>query len=214
MALQFILVNDASPGAVVDAGMTSDETDITSTLGWVGTTGTFSSTLDVTGNSTFGGTVGVTGNVAVNTDKFTVAAASGNTLVAGTFEATGAQTLTGATSCASTLGVAGVASFAAGVAFGGTENAACHGAQVVPITKGYQGYTTDATSAIAATLADGAVGQRLFIKLTAKDTNNMVVTPANLTGGTTLTFDATGEYCELMFIGTSGVMLYGTCTLA
>lgn len=48
------------------------------------------------GNTAIAGTLAVTGNVAVNTDKFTVAAASGNTLVAGTLAVTGASTLTGA----------------------------------------------------------------------------------------------------------------------
>jgi hypothetical protein len=40
-------------------------------------------TLGVTGAATVGGTLGVTGNVAVNTNKFTVEAATGNTAVAG-----------------------------------------------------------------------------------------------------------------------------------
>lgn len=37
----------------------------------------------------FGSTLGVTGDFAVNTDKFTVAAASGNTLIAGTLDVAG-----------------------------------------------------------------------------------------------------------------------------
>jgi hypothetical protein len=40
------------------------------------------------GNTVVGGTLAVTGNVAVATNKFTVAAASGNTLVAGTLAVT------------------------------------------------------------------------------------------------------------------------------
>lgn len=47
------------------------------------------------GNSSVGGTLGVTGNFAINTDKFTVAAATGNTVVAGTLSVTGAITATG-----------------------------------------------------------------------------------------------------------------------
>ncbi len=43
------------------------------------------------------------GNIAINTNKFTVARATGNTLVAGTFEATGASTLTGAVGCAASI---------------------------------------------------------------------------------------------------------------
>lgn len=44
-------------------------------------------------NRVFAGTLGVTGDFAVNTDKFTVAGATGNTLVAGTFDSTGIATL-------------------------------------------------------------------------------------------------------------------------
>jgi hypothetical protein len=42
------------------------------------------------------GATDYTGNVSVNTDKFTVAAASGNTAVGGTLAVTGASTFTGA----------------------------------------------------------------------------------------------------------------------
>ena len=62
---------------------------------------TLSSTLGVTGAATLSSTLGVTGNLAVNTNKFTVAASSGNTLAAGTLDVTGAATLS------STLGVTG-----------------------------------------------------------------------------------------------------------
>jgi hypothetical protein len=57
--------------------------------------------LTVTGAATLSSTLGVTGNFAVNTNKFTVAAATGNTVVAGTLAVTGATTLS------STLGVTG-----------------------------------------------------------------------------------------------------------
>lgn len=203
MALQMIYVDDAAPGAAGNAGLTyNGTTTITSSKIIAGTAMTMSSTAAITGAVTCGATLAVTGNVAVNTNKFNVTASSGNTAIAGTLAVTGAQTLTGVTT------------HAAGVAFGGTENAAAHGAQVVPITAMYSGWTTDATSAIAATLADGAVGQLLMIKLTLKDTNNMVVTPANFNDGTTLTFDATGEYAMLMFIGTGWTMVAGTATVA
>ena len=43
----------------------------------------------------FTNTLGVTGDFTVNTDKFTVTAASGNTLVAGTLDVTGATEVTG-----------------------------------------------------------------------------------------------------------------------
>lgn len=51
-------------------------------------TGTFSAS----GAVTFSSTLALTGDFAVNTNKFTVAASSGNTLVAGTFTSTGAGT--------------------------------------------------------------------------------------------------------------------------
>ena len=85
-----------------------------------GTTGTFSSTLSATGdfavntnkfavtaasgNTVVAGTLDVTGDVAVNTDKFQVTAASGNTVVAGTLAVTGATTLTGALTAPSITG--------------------------------------------------------------------------------------------------------------
>ena len=48
-----------------------------------------SSTLQVTGAATMLSTLDVTGNLSVNTDKFTVVAASGNTNVAGTLNSAG-----------------------------------------------------------------------------------------------------------------------------
>lgn len=41
-------------------------------------------------NATIGGTLGLTGNLTINTNKFTVTAASGNTVVAGTLDVTSA----------------------------------------------------------------------------------------------------------------------------
>jgi hypothetical protein len=55
-------------------------------------------TLDVTGATTLSSTLDVTGNLAVNTNKFTVAASSGDTLAAGTFTATGGVVATSLTS--------------------------------------------------------------------------------------------------------------------
>ena len=61
---------------------------------------TAATTLTASGASTLTGavsclsTLDVTGNVAVNTHKFTVAAASGNTVVAGTLAVTGVATFT------------------------------------------------------------------------------------------------------------------------
>ena len=54
--------------------------------------------------------------------------------------------------------------------------------------------------AATATLADGEVGQIKTLKMTV-DGGAMVVTPANLTDGTTLTFNRVGQWITLQFLG-------------
>ena len=97
---------------------------------------------------------------------------------------------------------------------GGANVAARSGATVVPVTNLYSGYTTNATAAIAATLANGVAGQMKIIKLVTKNTNDMVLTPANLADGTTITFDATGEVAVLVFDGTNWQVVYTNATVA
>jgi hypothetical protein len=83
------------------------------------TAAAFTGTLDVAGN------VVLDGNITVNTNKFTVVAASGNTAVGGTFSAAGATTLsstlnvTGAAVFSSTLNVTGAVVFSSTVAASG-----------------------------------------------------------------------------------------------
>jgi hypothetical protein len=60
--------------------------------------------LAVTGTSTLTGATGVIGNFAVNTNKFTVAAASGDTVIAGTLGVTGTVTASGNLSASGILG--------------------------------------------------------------------------------------------------------------
>jgi hypothetical protein len=77
----------------------------------------FDSSLDVAGAATLGSTLAVVGNFSVATDKFTVAAASGNTVIAGTLDVDGAVDLgnildvAGAVDFASTLNVDGAVDF-------------------------------------------------------------------------------------------------------
>jgi len=71
------------------------------------TAAAFTGTVDVAGNVT------LAGNITVNTNKFTVVAASGNTAVGGTFSAAGATTLS------TTLNVTGAAVFSSTVAASG-----------------------------------------------------------------------------------------------
>lgn len=126
---------------------------------------------------------------------------------------TGASLLVGAVSASA--GITGdITGDVTGLAIqGGAAVAASSGAVVVPITTLYSGYTTNDTGAIAATLADGEVGQMKIIKLETLDTSSMVLTPANFNNGTTLTFDATGEISVLVFVGTGWEIIYNTATI-
>lgn len=89
--------------------------------------------------------------------------------------------------------------------------AATSGDVVVPVNTLFSSYTTNATAAIAATLADGVAGQMKIILLTTKVTSDMVVT---FNSTATLTFDTTGDVAILVFNGTDWVVIYATATLA
>lgn len=60
-----------------------------------------------TGNADFYGIVNITNDLNINTNKFNVASATGNTLIAGTLGVTGQTTLTGALDLNNTLNVSG-----------------------------------------------------------------------------------------------------------
>ena len=72
-------------------------------------------------------------------------------------------------------------------------------AQVAHITSAVT--EVDATSAVGnLSLADGAEGQiKTFINVSTSGTNNVVITPTNLRGGTTITLNAEGETVTCMF---------------
>ena len=101
----------------VDAGTVSNNTlrwDNTAKK-WVESSALTNDATNIatTGNLSIGGATTSTGNLTVGSNKFTVTAASGNTLVAGTLGVTGATTLSntlgvsGATTLSSTLAVTG-----------------------------------------------------------------------------------------------------------
>jgi len=71
-------------------------------------------TLGVTGAATVGGTLGVTGNVAVNTNKFTVDAETGDTAVAGTLGVAGATSLANLSYSGTLTGGTGVINIGSG----------------------------------------------------------------------------------------------------
>ncbi len=65
----------------------------------------------------------------------------------------------------------------------------------------------------ALTLADGYEGQRKTLIMTA-DNNDGVLTPTNLFGGTTITFNDVNDWAELKFANGEWMMIAGTATLA
>jgi len=205
MAYQIVAVNDASPGACVDVGLTwNGSTTLTSTRAFSGTS------ITLTG----GITGGASSDITLNTDKFTVDATNGNTLIAGTLEVTGATTQTGKLTC-STIEVTSTATFDGDVVLGGESHAATDGSIVISSEGIYDGYTTNSIWDITATLADGVgAGQIKAIKLETKDTNDLIVTPINFADGTTITFDATGEVALLMWDGSAWRVIYTNATVA
>jgi hypothetical protein len=101
-------------------------------------------------------TLGVTGDFAVNTNKFTVAAASGNTVVAGTLGVTGATTLS------STLAITGDVAvntnkFNITAASGNTTIAGTLGVTGAVTGASFSGVGTALTALNASNLASGTV---------------------------------------------------------
>ena len=75
-------------------------------------------------------------------------------------------------------------------------------------------YFDSTLGASTSTLADGAIGQRMTLKMLV-DGGDQVLTPANLLDGTTITFDDAGDSAELLFDGTNwGVVGTSTATVA
>jgi hypothetical protein len=143
-----------------------------------------------------GGTLGVTGDVAVNTNKFTVAAASGNTVIAGTLGVTGATNLsstlgvTGATTLGSTLAVTGAGTFSSTLTAGASTlaSASITGATTVGGTLGVTGVTTlsgSSAHAGAATFSStvNVTGATTLTSLTAS--GNSTLTTLTTTGAAT-----------------------------
>lgn len=231
MAYQIVAVNDASPGACVDVGLTWNGSDtLTSTEAISGTSLTLSSTL----------TGGVDTDIALNTDKFTVDAGSGNTLIAGTLAAGGSITLgagadligsgtsditintdkftvagdTGNTVIAGTCSIAGVLTMTEAVGFGATIEASAHGAYAIPIDEMVTNVSTNFTADLDATLADGEAGQLKVVILDTDGGNDVVITPDNFGNGTTLTLDTASDYAVFAFDGTEWWAISHSGTIA
>ena len=80
-------------------------------------------------------------------------------------------------------------------------------AEAIDVTKSITHINTTA-GAHAGTMANGTNGQIKILTMIVKGgSNNSVVTPANLTGGTTITFDAVGDTATCLFTNNSWVVL-------
>lgn len=88
----------------------------------------------------------------------------------------------------------------------GAHTTSVAAAGAIPITNFYSTLDSNA-GATTATLADGAVkGQLKKIQMIV-DNGDVVVTPANLSGGTTITFADAGDFALLVFDGTNWVAI-------
>lgn len=68
--------------------------------------------------------------------------------------------------------------------------------------------TFDTTAeAFSYALPDGLEGQRIIMSMIVDGGNDAVITPANFTNGSTLTFADAGDTCELIFLNSSWVVL-------
>jgi hypothetical protein len=158
-----------------------------------GTTGTLSVARGGTGITSFGAGIAT----------FLGTPSSANLKAAVTDE-TGSGALVFATSptlVTPTLGVATATSVATGPVFGTIQSLS--GAGAVNLTTLTTAFTSTATGN-ALTLADGTAGQLKMIVYVAEaaGADTGILTPTNLGGFSTITFNAVGDSCLLQFIGT------------
>ena len=171
---------------------------------WQLADGTAASKVDKDGHATFAnltssGTTELTGNVSVNTDKFNVTAASGNTTIAGTLGVTDATTLSAATQINATLTATGLATLSGGVAAatgnitttsGNITSTSGHlyvPGSVVQVqcyqTIQYGEQTPTANVGMAIMVDDGSGGtENVAVSLTPKSTNSKIMVDVNWFG--------------------------------
>jgi len=102
-----------------------------------------------------------------------------------------------------------------GLVFGGKDSINASGA--IPVTSLFTVVGPDGSAGSAATaltLANGTAGQMKVLKYQdGTATTNAVVTPANLVGYSTLTFNLKSEYAILISDGSSWHVVVSTATL-
>ncbi len=190
MTLQIITVDDAAPGACSDAGITTDGTTVTNSKNWINTgtmtiteATTCSSTLSIAGNVVSNISLGAgydligssTSDIAINSNKFTVAGATGNTVVAGTAE------------------------FQSSVQRPVYNAPVDSGAVAADPTMRFITYTTNNTADLDVSLGAGVPGAEITIQLFADGGKNIVITPDVLWQYSTITLSDVGHYVTLLF---------------
>ena len=107
-----------------------------------------------------------------------------------------------------TVTTTGVVNAGAAIIFSGIETIAAGGTTTAAdLTKSLHSVDADAGGDIV-TLADGTIGQIMtFVCVSA--TGVLTLTPANLAGGTSVTFNAAGESVILQFVDTNWYILGG-----
>jgi hypothetical protein len=109
-----------------------------------------------------------------------------------------------------------VTGYVTGLMFGGTpEEINSDGSLSVSVLLSIVGPDgSDGSAATAFSLPDGTAGQVKLLKYNDGSwTTNAVVTPDNLEGYSTLTFNAKAEYAILVFDGSSWIPVVSTATL-
>jgi hypothetical protein len=101
-----------------------------------------------------------------------------------------------------------VATLSAATLEGGNASAA------ISVETENSAFNTTEAEQQAFTLADGEEFQSKTLVCQSKGAGHVVVTPANLAGGTTLTFDAVGEHAVLKFLDGKWRVVVNTATLA
>jgi hypothetical protein len=199
-------------GAIEVTGSTTLGTLVASTIS--GTSGSFSTTL------------GVTGNFAVNTNKFNVTAASGNTTVAGTLGVTGASTLAALSATTGTFSstisasnisaTSGVASrivqadgsgYIHNTYFNSSDNSASSGVTGVMVKVGDNYLRTGTAAAVASFLSGTSItatitGSSSLNVLKSGDTMSGNLTFNNYGLGLVGTYDST-KYQNVFAMGSS-----------
>jgi hypothetical protein len=150
------------------------------------------------GNVRAAGTLDVTGDVAVNTDKFTVAASSGNTVIAGTAAIAGATTVAAALKSSHATGGLGYATGAGGAQTQGTSksttvtsNTACgtitmHNAELAAgATVGFQltNSAIAATDLVIVNIKSGGTNSSYRTQVAAVGSGSCRIELTNITGG-------------------------------